>query len=109
MHQFWDSSQRIAWELGRQAVALAKRSVNSVRRNLGLGLLALGLSTSLWVLISIERNPPRTDDFGRIIPVTAVNLADDLAVLGEIDPVEVRITAPLDSWSRLGRVISRLL
>ncbi len=101
MYKFWDSFQRIAWELGRQAAALAKRSVNSVRGNLGLGLLALGLSTSLWILITVERNPPRTDDFGRLIPVTVVNLADDLAVLGGIGPVEVRITAPQDSWSRL--------
>jgi len=101
MYEFWDSFQRIAQALWRQAVALARRSVNSMRHNLGLGLLALGLSTSLWALITIERNPPRTDSFGRLISVKVVNLADDLAVLGEIDPVEVRITAPLDSWSRL--------
>ncbi len=101
MRQFGASFERIAREVWRQAVALASRAVNSVRHNLGLGLLALGLSASLWALITIERNPPRTDSFGRLIPVQVVNLADDLAVLGEIDPVEVRITAPLDSWDRL--------
>lgn len=80
---------------------LATRSVLSLRDNLGVGILAMGISAALWVGISLEQNPPRTDLFNEPIPVRAVNVPPDLFVFGSIPPIRVRVTAPADVWERM--------
>lgn len=77
------------------------RARGSFRNNVGMWLLALGLSVGLWVLVSNEQNPPKTDTFPSDIPVKPVNVPQNLDILGGVEPVRVRITAPLDLWSRL--------
>lgn len=71
----------------------------SLRHNMGMGVLALGLSTSIWVFITNEQNPPRTNILPFHIPVQPVNVPSDLDVLPNIEPVVVRVTAPSDLWS----------
>lgn len=73
----------------------------SLSQNFSMGLLALALSTFLWVFITNEQNPPRTGIFATRIPVQPVNVPLDIAVLGPIDSVVIRITAPADLWNTL--------
>lgn len=72
--------------------------LNSLRDNLGVGLLALGLSTSLWVFVINEQNPPREGTFGDLIKVDPVNVPTGLDILEDIERVSVRISAPEDRW-----------
>ncbi len=74
---------------------------SSLSRNLSTGFLALALSTFLWVFITSEQNPPRTGIFSTRVPVQPVNVPLDLAVLGPLDSVVIRITAPSDLWNTL--------
>ena len=73
----------------------------SFRRNSGLALLSLAMAASLWVFITNEQNPPRTDIFPQDIPVRPINLPQGLDLLGEVRPVRIRVVAPLDFWERL--------
>ncbi len=77
---------------------LADAFVGSLRHNKGMGALALALSISIWVFVSNEQNPPRTSIVPFNIPVRPVNVPSDLDVLGAIEPVVVRVTAPSDLW-----------
>lgn len=73
----------------------------SLRENGSMALLALALSTALWAFITAEQNPPRTGIFPLRIPVRAVNPPADVEVLGPLESVLVRITAPNDLWADL--------
>lgn len=75
--------------------------VLSLRHNMGMGVLALGLSTSIWVFITNEQNPPRTAIVPFHISVQPVNVPSNLDVLPTIEPVLVRVTAPSDLWNGL--------
>src|SRR3989337_800762 len=80
------------------SVVVGRRFAVTLRANWLLGIVALGLSVLLWILISTEQNPPRTDIFGQDIPVAAVNVPKGLDVFGEMSPARVRVTAPRDMW-----------
>ncbi|MBI2887616.1 MAG: hypothetical protein HYY02_10455 [Chloroflexi bacterium] len=73
----------------------------SLRDNLSMGLLAVALSASIWVFITNEQNPPRTGIFPTRVPVQPVNVPTNLDVLGQLDPVVLRITAPTDLWNTM--------
>lgn len=96
-----DLLRGMARELGEAAWGLAQDVGSSLRRNSGLGVLALGLSAGFWLLISIEQNPPKVDIFTSSIPVEPVNVPRGLDVLGAVPSVLVRISAPADGWERL--------
>ncbi|MBI2909663.1 MAG: hypothetical protein HYX92_18645 [Chloroflexi bacterium] len=91
----------IVREIREFAWGSARSVGKSLRSNIGLGLLALGLSFGLWLLISVEQNPPRVDIFSPSILVEPVNVPRGLDVLGAVPSVLVRVSAPLDSWDRL--------
>ena len=80
---------------------LLHRFLASLRTSAALGVLALGLSASLWVLISNAENPKRTDTFAEVLPVSAMNVPEGLSVLGTPDTVRIRVRAPEDIWRRL--------
>ncbi len=75
--------------------------VGSLRGNASMALLALALSTTLWMFVTTEQNPPRTGVFPIRIAVRAVNAAPDVEVLGPLETVLLRITAPTDQWADL--------
>lgn len=73
----------------------------SLRENFSMAVLAVALSTTLWMFITAEQNPPRSGVFPIRVPVRAVNASPDVEVLGPLDTVLLRITAPNDLWSDL--------
>ncbi|MCX6022381.1 MAG: CdaR family protein, partial [Chloroflexi bacterium] len=91
--------------LGEAGGRLLRRSASgfvlSLRDNWNLGLLALVISSVLWVIITTEQNPPQTGAFNSLIKVEPVNVPPDYDVLKDIESVVVRITAPLDLWRQL--------
>lgn len=88
---------------GGLAISLLLDSLNSLRRNKGLALLALTLSLLIWLGVNIEQNPQRTDLFPEPVPVKVVNVPGGLRVSGPVEDVRVRLTAPSDAWPRLQR------
>ena len=95
---------RQAW---RFLAFLVSTFVRSLRENLGMGLLALVLSGSIWVFITNEQNPPRTDVFPTRVEVHPVNVPAELDVLGAPVTVVLKITARTDKWSDLSEASFR--
>jgi YbbR domain-containing protein len=81
------------------------KTVSAWRRiinNLGSGILALALSTIVWVVAVNEENPISEDVFKYPIPIQVVNKADNLYLYGDVaEEVQIRIRAPQTSWNSL--------
>lgn len=73
----------------------------SLRQNLGMGLMALSLSTVLWVVVINEQNPPKTAMLPHAISVQPVNVPADMDIIGDLGTVSLTVTAPLDIWEGL--------
>lgn len=91
---------------GARGVALGIRRMSEgflaqLGENKNLGVLALALSIVLWVFISNEQNPPRAGILPVRVPVQPVNVPQDLDLLGRIEPVVVRVSAPTDLWGQM--------
>lgn len=82
----------------RQAGA---RILATVRGTPGLLLFSLLLGVALWVFVTEEENPTRTDIFPAPISVRAVNVGQSLAVANQLEFIDVRIAAPEDRWEQL--------
>ncbi|MBI3971189.1 MAG: hypothetical protein HY332_07845 [Chloroflexi bacterium] len=65
-------------------------------------LLAFFLSVTLWARLTLDQNPARQDEYPSEIPVEVRGLRPNLVVANDITPVKVRISAPQESWKRLG-------
>ncbi|MSQ28689.1 MAG: hypothetical protein EXR51_11230 [Dehalococcoidia bacterium] len=89
--------RRVAREVRRASLGF----LGQFGQNMSLGALALGLSIFLWVFISNEQNPPRAGILPVRIPVQPVNVPQDLDLLGRIEPVVVRVSAPTDLWGQM--------
>lgn len=87
-------------EVWRTALRAAAGALGSLRQNLTIGLLAVGLAVALWVFITDQENPTTTVDVAPPVEVSAVNVAEGLAVLGAPPPVDVRASAPRDVAER---------
>jgi YbbR domain-containing protein len=87
----------------RAAAKLLRSAALSIRTYWPLLVLAVALSTALWVAVTDAENPPRTETFGTKIPVAAVNVPDDLAISGgtSLGSTTIRITAREDIWDEL--------
>ena len=87
---------------GRLVALVFGRGFGSLRANIGLGLLSLALAVSVWVFVTGEENPTRTDCFPGDIPVETVNVPEGLAIAGLSDAaVSVRASAPQDICDQL--------
>ncbi len=64
-------------------------------------LLAIGLSTTLWILIVNQQNPEVTSEFAQPIQVQAENVPQDLVLASDLPQVQVTISAPQDHWPRI--------
>lgn len=89
----------------RDAFDVARRwsaaVVASVRDNLTLGLLAVGVAVAFWIYVTDQENPTVTVEVTPAVRVRAVNVPEGLAVLGLSEPVSVRASAPEDVAQRL--------
>ncbi len=72
-----------------------------MRINLGLAVLALLLSTALWVLVVNDQNPDRIDTPDMAIPVEVTKVPPGLVLMNNLDPVRFKIRAPKDRWTAL--------
>lgn len=72
-----------------------------MRINFSLALLALLLSTALWVLVVNDQNPERTDTPDISIPVEISKVPSGLVVMNSIEPVRFKIRAAKDKWNDL--------
>ncbi|MBI3977261.1 MAG: hypothetical protein HY331_03660 [Chloroflexi bacterium] len=88
-------------DVATTGLAVVRRLLSQLYENLILLLLALALSTILWVVVTNDQNPPIQNTFPGDILVTAVNVPAGVDVIGDLERVRVRISAPQDSWSRL--------
>ena len=72
-----------------------------MRINFGLAVLALLLSTTLWVLVVNDQNPERIDTPDIAIPVEISKVPPGLVVMSNLEPVRFKIRAPKDRWTSL--------
>ncbi len=85
----------------RFGAALLRAAAASVRDNLTIALLAIGMAVALWVFVTDEENPAITVEVTPAVQVSAVNVPDGAAVLGLSTPVGVIASAPRDIALRL--------
>jgi YbbR domain-containing protein len=64
-------------------------------------LFAFLLSIALWARLTLEQNPERRDLYPTDIPVEASGLSPGLVVANEVQPVQLSISAPTQSWRTL--------
>ena len=81
---------------------LGRGAVTSVIGNLSLAALALALAISLWLYVTERENPTETRTFNNAIPVTFVNVPNDLAISqASATNVRIRIEAPENEFDDL--------
>jgi YbbR domain-containing protein len=79
-------------------------AVTSIAGNLSLAALAMALALSLWLFVTDRENPTQQETFGSTIPLTFVNVPDDLAVSNASrTTVSIRIEAPESELDGLQR------
>jgi len=81
---------------------LARQAVFSLRYNWGIGLLSAVLAVSLWVYVTDRENPEQTGRVPGTVPIEAVNVPPDRAVVS-LTPssVSVIVRAPEGIFDRL--------
>lgn len=72
-----------------------------LRLDLGRALLALGLASSLWIVVQNEQNPDRTDVPNFTVPVEVSGLPAGLVAVSESPQIQVRVRMPSESFSLL--------
>src|SRR5215211_771160 len=70
------------------------------QRNLVWMLLALGLATALWAVVTTNENPDVVDVF-QAVPIELRNVPDKLSVTNEVSSVNIVVSAPRDAWPEL--------
>lgn len=67
----------------------------------GRALLAVALALALWVVVQNEQNPERTGVPGFDVPVDVINTPPGLVATGLPQPIQLRVRAPADVYTRL--------
>jgi YbbR domain-containing protein len=82
-------------DASRTAGLAAAQVIDSLRNNWGTGLLSVGLAVALWVFVTSEENPDRTERVPGAVPINVVNVPEGQAVFSLSEPsVVVRSRAP---------------
>ena len=92
---------RLLREFFRISRAAIGAAVGSVRGNLGLAVVSVGLAFVMWMVIVDTEHPTRTGIFPVDIPVDPVNMPEGLTLGGPLGDVALRIEADEDLWDRL--------
>ncbi|MEP7198675.1 MAG: CdaR family protein [Chloroflexota bacterium] len=78
------------------------RRLRSVAENLGTALLAVLISSSIWIAAVNEQNPPREDVYPGDMPIEVLNKPSALVFFQPFErTARVRIRAPQATWDRL--------
>lgn len=81
---------------------VGRGAITSVVGNLSLAALALALAVSLWLYVTERENPTDTRTFNNAIPISFVNVPNDLAIAGtSATNVRIRIEAPENEFDNL--------
>ena len=81
--------------------ALWGRAFATMRRTPRLFALSIVLGIALWVFVTEDENPSMIAVLPSQIPVTFVNVGDQLAVANNLGAVDLRIEAAEDRWEGL--------
>ena len=81
--------------------ALRAQIVATVLRTPGLLALSFALGVAAWVFVTDAENPTQAGLLPVRVPVTYVNVGDDLAVANDLGSVALRIEAPVERWESL--------
>src|SRR5512140_2005509 len=68
---------------------------------LGLIVLALLMSTTLWLLVNLDQNPSESNWFNSI-PVEVTDLPTGLVLRSDVPVIRIRVSAPRDVWLKRG-------
>ena len=82
-------------------VALWGRTIATVLRTPRLLALSIVLGIALWVFVTEDEDPSITGVFPNQIPVTFVNVGDQLAVANNLGAIDLRIEASEERWETL--------
>ena len=81
---------------------LVRQAVFSLRHNWGIGVLSVVLAVSLWVYVTDRENPEQTGRVPGTVPIEAVNVPPDRAVVSLTpNSISVRVRAPESIFDRL--------
>src|SRR3990172_6053144 len=81
---------------------LVRQAVLSLRDNWGIGVLSVVLAVSLWVYVIDRENPEQTGRVPGTVPIEAVNVPADRAVVSLTpNSVSVIVRAPESVFDRL--------
>lgn len=69
-----------------------------LRQNLAWMILALVLSTALWLIVTLDQNPAESNWFPSI-PVEVKDVPAGLTTRSDVLSVRVRVSAPRDVWA----------
>src|SRR5574341_449100 len=78
------------------------RNPGWLRSNLVSLVLALVLALTVWIVASLEENPPETRDLNAPIPIDVVNLAPGLVITNDYTTqTHVQLRAQKETWNGL--------
>lgn len=82
---------RVFQETVALLLALLRPAVKSVRGNTGLAALSVVLAFGLWIFVTDTENPTKVQVLPEDIPVQAIHVPADVALVDPLQPVRARI------------------
>jgi YbbR domain-containing protein len=92
---------RLLREFLRLSQTVVATTVGSLRHNLGLAVLSVGLAFGVWLIITDTEHPARTGVFPVDIAVEPVNMPEGLTLGAPLGDVALRIEANEGLWDQL--------
>ena len=92
---------RLLREFLRLSQTVFATTVGSLRHNLGLAVLSVGLAFGVWLIITDTEHPTRTGVFPVDIALEPVNMPEGLTLGATLGDVALRIEADEKLWDEL--------
>ena len=81
--------------------AVIRPTFRSLRDNKGLAVISVVMAFGVWIFVTAAENPTRTRVLPLDIPVEPINVASNVVVANDLDPVRVRISVEEDVFESL--------